>query len=82
PPGGGRRPAREFRHNWSTAARRSGLSETAMEYIQGHSTAGKSANVRYGSRSPLGLEIAKLAFPGLDLSSVKIWDSESPFPTT
>jgi integrase len=73
PPGEGRKPAREFRHNWSTAARRSGLSEAAMEYIQGHSTAGKSANARYGSKSPLGLEIVKVAYPGLDLSGVGPW---------
>jgi integrase len=73
PVGQGRRQSREFRHNWSTAARKSGISEAAMEYIQGHSRTGKSANVGYGALSPLGAEISKLRFEGLDLGNVKRW---------
>jgi integrase len=73
PKGGGRKPSREFRHNWATAARASGLPREAIEYIQGHSTAGASANEGYGSREPLGWHIDKLHYEGLDLSGVKPW---------
>ncbi|AYJ86691.1 hypothetical protein D3Y57_12890 [Sphingomonas paeninsulae] len=73
PQGEGRKQSREFRHHWTTAGRRSGLSESALEYIQGHSTANKSANAGYGQRAPLGYEIDKLEFAGLDLSDVRPW---------
>lgn len=75
PAGQGRRQSREFRHGWSTAARKSGISEAAMEYIQGHSRTGKSANVGYGALVPLGREIHKLRFEGLDLSNVMRWEA-------
>jgi integrase len=71
----GKRPAREFRHVWTTAARASGLPREATEYIQGHKAAGGSAHEDYGSREPLGLWIDKLRFEGLDLSGVKPWAS-------
>lgn len=69
--GSGRQPAREFRHTWTAAARASGIAEEDREYIQGHSTAQKSANVRYGSREAHGLSIDGLEFKGLDLSHIK-----------
>jgi integrase len=69
----GKRPAREFRHTWTTAARASGLPREAMEYIQGHRAAGGSAHEVYGSREPLGWRIDDLRFDGLDLSAVRGW---------
>ena len=64
----GKRPAREFRHNWTTAARASGVPKDAREYIQGHSPDKASMNDSYGDRGPLGEHIHKVKFDGLDLS--------------
>lgn len=49
-----RQPAREFRHTWTTAARASGITREAREYIQGHKAAGGTANEGYGDLAPLG----------------------------
>ncbi|MBD8619303.1 hypothetical protein IFT67_10265 [Sphingomonas sp. CFBP 13728] len=73
PVGGGRQPAREFRHTWTTAARLSGIPRDAREYLQGHSAANGTANEGYGDLTPLGLTIDSLVFPGLDFSGVKCW---------
>lgn len=73
PAGKGRRASREFRHNWTTAARACGIPEEAREYIQGHYRSGATANKDYGSRKSLGLHIDQLAYEGLDLSGVKPW---------
>lgn len=70
---GSRRPMREFRHNWTTEARKVGMPEDAREFIQGHSVAGKSANVAYGDRSVLGDQIDRIKFAGVDLSKVQRW---------
>jgi len=67
-----KRQAREFRHSFPTAARASGISAEALEYLQGHSA--KGTNAAYGTREPLGLEIRKLRFEGLELSKVKRWE--------
>jgi len=48
-----RQPAREFRHTWTTAARASGITREAREYIQGHKAAGGTANEGYGDQTPL-----------------------------
>ena len=69
----GRRAAKEFRHNWTTAARECGVDQAAMEYIQGHSTVGRGMNAHYGHREVLGQQIEKVAFKGLDLSRVLPW---------
>ena len=66
-----KRQAREFRHCFSTHARASGVSGEALAYIQGHAPRG--TNETYGSREPLGAEIRKVHFQGLDLSVVKVW---------
>lgn len=68
-----RRAAREFRHVWTTAARRCKVPEDAREYLQGHRSGGKSANILYGSLSPLGARIDEIRFNSLDLSHVKPW---------
>ncbi|MEJ7935859.1 hypothetical protein WG907_16590 [Sphingobium sp. AN558] len=73
PAGQGRRASREFRHNWTTAARACGILEEAREYIQGHYRSGATANQDYGSRKSLGLYIDQLVYEGLDLSHVKPW---------
>lgn len=73
PAGQGRRAAREFRHNWTSAARASGIPEDAREYIQGHYRSGATANEGYGSRKSLGRYIDDLEYSGLDLSGVKPW---------
>lgn len=73
PKGEGRRGAREFRHNWNTAARRAGVALEAREYIMGHSNSGRSCNASYGSRMSLGWEVDRVAFDGLDLSQVRPW---------
>lgn len=66
-----KRQAREFRHCFPTAARASGVSGEALAYIQGH--APKGTNETYGSRAPLGAEIRKVEYEGLDVSVVKAW---------
>lgn len=71
--GTGRSPAKEFRHAWTTEARRIRMPEDAREYLQGHSVAGKSANVGYGERETFGSEMLKIEFPGLDLGRVRRW---------
>ena len=69
----GKRQAREFRHNFMTALRASGVSDEAISYLAGHSVRGGNTTRRYGDRSPYGLEIEKLRFEGLDLSGVRRW---------
>jgi integrase len=73
PSGDKRRQAREFRHNWTTAARTSGIDREAREFIQGHTARGGSANEGYGSKTPLGLAIERFTYTDLDLSGVKRW---------
>ena len=70
---GGRKPVREFRDVWATAARASGLPREAMEYIMGHRPPRGTANEDYGDKDPLGHQIDKLVFAGLDLSAVRPW---------
>jgi integrase len=71
--GKGRRPAREFRDVWTTAARASEIARDARQYIQGHSTANLTANEDYGQHQPLGWQIDKWQLEGLDLTSVERW---------
>jgi integrase len=62
--GAGRQPMREFRHTWTTAARKSQIPREAMEYIQGHAApGGGSAHEGYGERDALGDWIVNLRFP-------------------
>lgn len=68
-----RQPVREFRHTWTTAARASGITREAREYIQGHKAAGGTANEGYGDLEPLGKLLSDLKFDGVDLSMVKPW---------
>lgn len=70
----GRQPAREFRHTWTTAARASEIPREVREYAQGHKAAGGTANEGYGDLAPLGRQLARLRFEGLDLSGVKVWE--------
>ncbi|WP_226698838.1 hypothetical protein [Qipengyuania gaetbuli] len=57
----GRKPVREFRDTWTTAARSSGIYREAQEYIQGHKAPrGGSSNSDYGSTEVLGSQIDKL----------------------
>lgn len=73
PPGGGRRPSREFRHNWNTAARQSRIPQDAREYLLGHVQSGGSANDLYGGKGSLGDYVDSLHFKGLDLTGVVPW---------
>src|SRR5207302_3256900 len=52
-----RKPVREFRDVWATAARASRLPREVMEYIMGHSPAGATSNEKYGDKEPLGEQI-------------------------
>jgi integrase len=72
-----RRPGREFRHAWTTAARASGIPRDARMYLQGHHTDLKdpSTNDAYGLQGPLGKHIDSLSFEGLDLSGVRPWQA-------
>jgi integrase len=67
----GKLPSRDFRHTWTTEARRCRVPEDARAYIQGHAHPGQ--NTRYGSRSPLGDEIHNVTFDRLNLSRVRRW---------
>lgn len=76
PAGDDWRPAREFRHAWTTAARDSGIPRESAEYIQGHQATGGSAHELYGSRHPLGRRIHDISFRDLDLSKVRPWSKK------
>ncbi|WP_037465048.1 site-specific integrase [Sphingobium herbicidovorans] len=69
----GKRPSREFRHNFMSAARQSGIPAEAVEYIAGHVQVSAGTNARYGTREAWGLEMEKLRYEGLDLSGVRRW---------
>jgi integrase len=73
PPGGGRKPSREFRHVWTTAARRSDIPEDAREYLLGHFRTGATANHGYGSKRVLGPQIDKLKHPWFAAVGVRPW---------
>lgn len=75
PSGNGRRPSREFRHNWNTAARRCQIPQDAREYLLGHVRTGGSANELYGGKGALGWYVDQLVFRGVDLSGVAPWRS-------
>ncbi len=75
--GTGRQPMREFRHTWSTAARRCGVAKEAMAYLQGHGAPDATAGDDYGSLDPLGLQMDKIAFEELDLTRVLPWSAAS-----
>lgn len=68
-----RKPVREFRDVWATAARASGLYRETMEYVMGHTPPNKTANEDYGDKDPLGRQIDMLSFAGLDMSQVMPW---------
>ncbi len=68
----GRRAGRDFRHTWATIARTSGVRDDALEYIMGHSPAAKM-NARYGTRRPLGDEMANVSFAGWGMEPVRPW---------
>lgn len=68
-----RQPTREFRHTWTTAARASEIPRDVRIYAQGHQEPGSSTNDDYGDLAPLGKQLAKLRFDGLDLSAVRPW---------
>ncbi len=70
----GRRASREFRHNWTTAARKYDVPHDAREYIQGHRALDTSTNDRYGSRAVLGGWIDKLRFDAIEWQDVKVWE--------
>lgn len=73
PEGGGRRPLREFRHNWSSAARAAGVPEDARKYLMGHSSSRESANARYGSHRAHGRWMDKVRFPAVEWSKILPW---------
>lgn len=68
-----RKPVREFRDVWATAARASKLPRETMEYIMGHRPPGATSNEDYGQKGPLGEQIDAFRIDGLDLSSVRPW---------
>lgn len=68
----GNKPLRDFRHTWTTAATRSGLTEEEREWIQGHyATGGSTNNRKYGIRD-FGPRLDAVAFKGLDLSHLVV----------
>ena len=73
PEGVARKPAREFRHVWNTAARRAEIPEDAREYLMGHYRSGASSNDRYGAKRVHGVQIDKLAYPWFGPTNVNGW---------
>lgn len=71
--GKGRRPLRDFRQSWATAARQSEMPEDAMSYLMGHSNSQAPMTRRYGKLDPRGSWMAKVEYRGLDLSRVRRW---------
>lgn len=73
-PGTGRKPFRELRDTWATAARASGIPRDAREYIMGHKPpGGGSSNEVYGEHEALGGQIDHLKFKVDILSLVPRW---------
>jgi integrase len=77
PAGEGRQPSREFRHSWSTAARKSLLPRDAREYLMGHRPRNATANEEYGETASLGLAIDQHRYAGLDVSGIRRWTPPS-----
>lgn len=75
PKGEPRKPAREFRDAWATAARASRLPREAMEYIMGHKPPSATSNEDYGRKLALGDYVNEVTFNGLDLSRVRPWSA-------
>lgn len=73
--GEGRQPAREFRHTFATAARASEIPREVLKYTQGHKEQGNATSEGYGDLAPLGRQLAKLSYEGLDLSAVRPWEA-------
>lgn len=71
--GHGRRPYRDFRQTWATAAREAGIPEEAMSYLMGHSNKRGPQTRKYGQKHAHGLRMVDVAYPKLDLSRVKPW---------
>jgi integrase len=72
-----RKPVREFRDVWATAARQCRLPRETMEYIMGHTPPRATSNERYGRKGPLGEQISTLRFDGLNLSQVRPWGEKA-----
>jgi integrase len=68
-----KRPLRELRHNFPTAARKSGVAEEAISYILGHTIAGQRTTSRYGERESWGEQIQQVRFDGLEFASIIPW---------
>lgn len=68
----GRKGGRDFRHTWTTLARRCRLPKDAREYIQGHRR-GQSMNDDYGDETPLGEWMTKMDFGCWCLDGVRRW---------
>ncbi len=73
--GTGRRPYRDFRQAWATAAREAGIPEEAMSYLMGHSVKAGPQTRTYGQRDAHGWRMADMAYPKLDFSKVLPWGS-------
>lgn len=68
-----RRPYRDFRTCWATAARTARVPEEAMSYLMGHSNAGAVTTRSYGGKHPHASWMLEVKFPKLDLSQVRPW---------
>jgi integrase len=73
--GTGRQPMREFRHTWTTTARKANVRREVMAYIQGHKLSDAMAGDGYGDQSPLGLAVNSLVFDGFDAATIKPWEA-------
>lgn len=71
--GKNRRPSRDFRPTWATAARHARVPEEAMSYLMGHSNKGAVTTRRYGGKHPHASYMNEVAFPKLDFSGVLPW---------
>lgn len=71
--GRGRRPYRDFRQTWATAAREAGIPEEAMSYLMGHSNKRGPQTRSYGKNDAHGWRMADVAYPKLDFSRLLPW---------
>jgi integrase len=76
-PGKQRRPFRDFRTTWATAARVAKVPEEAMSYLMGHSNAGAVQTRTYGQKHAHADWMNAVSYPKLDLSVVRPWNERS-----
>lgn len=78
PQGKGRRPIRELRQGWASAAIRSRLSQEERKYLMGHALDPQTATGDYGNLNPIGDAMLRVLIDESVVEHVTPW--RPPFP--